>query len=76
MDIISVKKQNFLKWYGHYATLEDLGKFVINRDVLNKVLREYANEIDMINCYFSGCNTLRCFQPHGVQGYDMTLEIS
>ncbi len=45
-----MEKRNFLNWYCWYATKDEIEKAKrINADVLERLIKEYSNEIEKIN---------------------------
>ncbi len=45
-----IEKQNFLSWYGMYATAEDIEKAkVINKPAVERLLDEYSYEIERLD---------------------------
>lgn len=76
MNHKEIEKKNFVLWYGMYATEKELEMArATNKDTLDRLLREYSDEIDRID------RTKRLYekivQLRGVhaQGFDMTLKI-
>lgn len=50
MDGKEIEKQNFILWYGVYATEMELEMaWAAHRETLDKLLKEYAEEIDKID---------------------------
>ena len=71
-----IEKQNFILWYTLYATEKELEMARNNnRETLNRLLKEYAEEIDKLNK--SRRFYERITQPGSgrTQGFDATLEI-
>ena len=72
-----IEKQNFILWYGLYATEKELEMAQTNNtETLNRLLKEYAEEIDKIDKsrrFFE-----RIIQPASelTQGFDAELEIN
>lgn len=72
-----IERQNFILWYSLYATEKELEVAMANnRDALNRLLREYAEEIDKIDK--SRRFYERIVRPTGrqTQGFDVSLEIN
>ncbi len=45
-----IEKQNFLSWYGMYATVEDIEKAkMINKPAVERLFDEYSYEIERLN---------------------------
>ncbi len=45
-----IEKQNFLSWYGMYATVEDIEKAkMINKPAVERLFDEYSYEIETLN---------------------------
>ena len=45
-----IEKQNFVLWYGLYATEKELEMARSNnKETLNRLLKEYADEVEKIN---------------------------
>ena len=71
-----IEKQNFILWYRLYATEKELEVAQKNsRDILDRLLKEYAEEIDKIDR--SRHFYERIVQQRSVQtqGIDATLQI-
>lgn len=72
-----IEKQNFILWYGLYATEKELEMARSNnKDTLNRLLKEYAEEVEKID-------KTRCFYEHIIkskgkqtQWFDATLRIN
>ena len=72
-----IEKRNFILWYSLYATVKELELArATNTETLNRLLKEYAEEIDKINK--SRCFYERIIQPASrqIQGFDAALEIN
>ena len=72
-----IEKQNFILWYNLYATEKELEMARTNNaEALNRLLKEYAEEIDKINK--SRRFYERIIQPASgqTQGFDASLEIN
>ena len=72
-----IEKQNFILWYSLYATEKELEiARTNNAETLNRLLKEYAEEIDKINK--SRRFYERIVQPASgqTQGFDAALEIN
>jgi len=72
-----IEKQNFILWYSLYATGKELEVARTNNtETLNRLLKEYAEEIDKIDK--SRRFYERIIQPATgqTQGFDATLEIN
>ena len=71
-----LEKQNFVLWYGLYATAKDLDTVrANNREVLGRLLREYAEEVDKIEKSRRFCERIAHVKGMQTQGFDVTLEI-
>ncbi len=45
-----IEKQNFLSWYGMYATAEDIEKAkMINKPAVERLFDEYSYEVERLN---------------------------
>ena len=45
-----IEKQNFLSWYGIYATVEDIEKAkMINKPAVERLFDEYSYEVERLN---------------------------
>ncbi len=45
-----IEKQNFLSWYGMYATVEDIEKAkMINKPAVERLFDEYSYEVERLN---------------------------
>jgi len=45
-----IEKQNFLSWYGMYATVEDIEKAkMVNKPAVERLFDEYSYEIERLN---------------------------
>lgn len=72
-----IERQNFILWYSLYATEKELEMArANNRDALNRLLREYAEEIDKIDKSRRFYERVVCPTGRQTQGYDVSLEIS
>ncbi len=72
-----IEKQNFILWYSLYATGKELAVARTNNtETLNRLLKEYAEEIDKIDK--SRRFYERIIQPATgqTQGFDAILEIN
>ena len=72
-----IEKQNFVLWYSLYATGKELEMARTNNtETLNRLLKEYAEEIDKIDK--SRRFYERIIQPATgqTQGFDAALEIN
>ena len=72
-----IEKQNFILWYSLYATGKELEiARTNNTETLNRLLKEYAEEIDKIDK--SRRFYERIIQPASrqTQGFDAALEIN
>ena len=71
-----IKKQNFILWYGLYATVKELEMIrTNNKETLDRLLREYAEEVDRINRSRRLYDRIIQFNGVGTQGFDATLAI-
>lgn len=71
-----IEKQNFILWYSLYATEKELEIAKANNsEALNRLLKEYAEEVDKIDK--SKRLYERIIQSGGTrpQGFDATLKI-
>ncbi|OHB35701.1 MAG: hypothetical protein A2Y08_04745 [Planctomycetes bacterium GWA2_40_7] len=72
-----IEKQNFILWYSLYATGKELEMARANNtETLNRLLKEYAEEIDKIGKARRFYE--RIIQPASrqTQGFDAALEIN
>ncbi|KKO18940.1 MAG: hypothetical protein DCC43_09995 [Candidatus Brocadia sp.] len=72
-----MEKQNLVLRYNLHKTEKELAvSLTHNREVLDKLLREYAGEIDRVNK--ARCLNERIIRPGGekTQGFDATLKIN
>ena len=72
-----IEKQNFILWYSLYANEKELEMARTNNTgILNRLLKEYAEEIDKIDK--SKRFYERIIQPASrqIQGFDAALEIN
>ncbi len=45
-----IERQNFISWYGMYATAEDIEKAkIINKPAVDRLFNEYSSEIEILN---------------------------
>jgi hypothetical protein len=45
-----IERQNFISWYGMYATVEDIEKAkIINKPAVDRLFNEYSGEIEILN---------------------------
>ncbi len=71
-----IEKQNFILWYSLYATKKELEVVrAKNREILDRLLREYAEEVDKVNK--TRYLYERIIQSGNIktQGFDATLKI-
>lgn len=71
-----IERQNFILWYSLYATEKELEMArTDNRETLDRLLKEYAEEVDKVNK--TRHLYKRIIQPKSMntQGLDMTLRI-
>jgi len=71
-----IEKQNFILWYSLYATEKELEiARTHNKEMLNRLLKEYAEEVDKIDK--SKCLYERIIHSRNIktQGFDATLKI-
>ncbi len=72
-----IEKQNFILWYSLYATEKELETAKANNsETLNRLLKEYAEEVDKIDK--SRRLYERIIQSGSIrpQGFDATLKIN
>ncbi len=71
-----LEKQNFILWYGLYATAKELDTVrTNNQEKLFRLLREYAEEVDRIEKSRRFCERIASVKGMQTQGFDGTLEI-
>ena len=72
-----IEKQNFILWYGLYATDKDLELARTNyKETLNRLLKEYAEEIDKIDRKKHFYEQIAMPKRTQTQQYDATLKIN
>ena len=72
-----IEKQNFILWYSLYATEKELEMArTNNREILDRLLKEYAEEVDKVNKTRHLYE--RIIQSKGMktQGFDAILKIN
>lgn len=73
----AIEKQNFILWYSLYATEKELEVARIqNREILDRLLREYAEEVDKVNKTRHLYERIIRSKSMKTQGYDVTLKIN
>lgn len=76
MDDREIEKQNFILWYGFYATEKELqAARTNNRETLDRLLKEYAEEIDKIDKTRRLYDRIIHLGIKRAQGFDATLKI-
>lgn len=71
-----IEKQNFILWYSLYATVKELEiARTNNRETLDRLLKEYAEEVDRIDNARRLYDRVVQFGGMRTQGFDATLEI-
>ena len=72
-----IEKQNFILWYGLYATEKELEMARSNnKETLNRLLREYAEEVEKINKTRHFYDSIVRSKATQTQGFDATLRIN
>ncbi|MFN3531475.1 MAG: hypothetical protein ACK41Q_03025 [Candidatus Brocadia sp.] len=72
-----IEKQNFILWYSLYATEKELEMArTHNREILDRLLREYAEEIDKVNRTRHLYERIVQSKSKRTQGFDATLKIN
>lgn len=72
-----IEKQNFVLWYGLYATEKELEMARSNnKETLNRLLREYADEVEKINKARGFYEHIIKSKSNQTQGFDATLRIN
>ncbi len=72
-----IEKQNFILWYGLYATDKDMELARTNhKETLNRLLKEYAEEIDKIDRTKHFYEQITMPERTQIQQYDATLKIN
>ncbi|MGQ3686162.1 MAG: hypothetical protein ACUBOA_14325 [Candidatus Loosdrechtia sp.] len=76
MNEKEIEKQNFILWYGFYATTKELEAVrTNNRETLNRLLKEYAEEIDKVERVKRFYDRVVQAGNKRAQGLDVTLKI-
>jgi molybdopterin converting factor small subunit len=76
MNEKEIEKQNFILWYGFYATAKELEVArTNNRETLNRLLKEYAEEIDKVDRTKRLYDRVVQLGNQQAQGFDVTLKI-
>ncbi|MCF6157577.1 MAG: hypothetical protein E3K32_03170 [wastewater metagenome] len=76
MNDKEIEKKNFILWYGLYATEKELEVARLNnREILDRLLREYAEEVDKIDRTRSIYERMNQTGNRQTQGFDATLHI-
>jgi hypothetical protein len=71
-----IEKQNFILWYSLYATEKELEMARTNNGkILERLLREYAEEIDKIDKSWFLYEKIIHLRSVQTQGFDATLKI-
>lgn len=72
-----IEKQNFILWYSLYATEKELEMArTNNREILDRLLREYAEEVDKVNRTRHLYERIVQSKSKRTQGFDATLKIN
>ena len=72
-----IEKQNFVLWYGWYATGKELEMARSNnKETLNRLLKEYADEVEKINKARGFYEHIIKSKSKQTQGFDSTLRIN
>ena len=76
MNHKEIEKENFVLWYGKYATDKELETAkTTNKATLDRLLREYAEEIDRIDRTKRLYEKIVQIRGTQAQGFDVTLKI-
>ena len=71
-----IERQNFILWYGLYATEKELEiARISNKEVMDRLLREYAEEVDKIDKSKRSYEWVAQSKNVRTQGSDATLRI-
>lgn len=71
-----IEKQNFILWYSLYATENELEVArTTNRETLDRLLKEYAEEVDKIDKAKYLYERIARSGSKRAQGFDATLKI-
>lgn len=71
-----IEKQNFILWYSLYATEKELEMARTNNgEILERLLREYAEEVDKIDKSRLLYEHIIQLRSRQTQGFDATLKI-
>jgi len=71
-----IEKQNFVLWYGHYATETDIKMAQSrNKETLDRLLKEYVEEVDRIDRSKRLYERFLQSSSERTQGFDGTLKI-
>jgi len=72
-----IEKRNFILWYSLYATVKELELArATNTETLNRLLKEYAEEIDKIGRAKRFYELIIQPSSRQIQGFDAALEIN
>lgn len=72
-----IEKQNFILWYSLYATEKELEMArTHNREILDRLLKEYAEEVDKVNRTRHLYERIVQAKGKKTQGFDATLKIN
>lgn len=72
-----IEKQNFILWYSLYATEKELEMArTQNREILDRLLKEYAEEVDKVNKTRHLYKRIIQSKFMKAQGFDATLKIN
>lgn len=76
MEQDAIEKQNFILWHGLYETEKELAMArTHNREILDRLLREYAEEVDKVNKTRHLYERIVRSKNTITQGLDVTLKI-
>ena len=71
-----IERQNFILWYGLYATEKELEVArTSNKEAMDRLLREYAEEVDKVDKSRRLCEWIAQSKNIRTQGSDATLRI-
>ena len=72
----AIDKQNFILWYSLHATEKELDVArTHNREILDRLLREYAEEVDKVNKTRHLYERIIRSKSMKTQGFDVALKI-
>jgi hypothetical protein len=72
-----IEKQNFILWYSLYATEKELEMArTHNREILDRLLKEYAEEVDKVNKTRHLYERIIHSKSMKTQGFDAVLKIN